>query len=56
MSFGSEINISKSILTWTFSIDNLFNEKYIDHLSTIKENDILNIGRSFNIGINYQIN
>lgn len=55
LAFGSDINISKSKLTWNISIDNLFNEKYIDHLSVLKEDDILNIGRSFNFGINYQL-
>jgi len=53
LAIGSEFNISN--LTWTFSIDNLFNEKYIDHLSVLKEDNILNIGRSFNFGINYQL-
>ena len=40
-----------------FSINNLFNEKYIDHLSTLKEVSLLNPGRNFtfSLGIPFEL-
>ena len=55
LAFGSEFGNSKNKLVWTISIDNLFNEKYVDHLSVLKEDDILNIGRSVNFALSYEL-
>ena len=55
LAFGSEFGNSKNKLVWTLSIDNLFNEKYVDHLSVLKEDEILNIGRSVNFALSYKL-
>jgi len=45
---GFDFIMSKSVISLDFSIDNLFGEKYVDHLSRYKS-FAMNPGRSFNL-------
>lgn len=45
---GFDFIMSKSVISLDFSIDNLFDEKYVDHLSRYKS-FAMNPGRSFNL-------
>lgn len=51
--FGGNISINKSDLRIKLSINNLFNESYISHLSALKLDDIPNPGRNFTLGVNF---
>jgi len=55
LGIGGEISISKHILTINISGSNLMNTKYINHLSRLKVDGIANMGRNFNIGMNYTL-
>ena len=46
--FGSDFVFSKTIASVDFSVDNIANTKYVDHLSRYK-NYALNPGRSINL-------
>jgi iron complex outermembrane receptor protein len=45
--FGGDINFGERTLSLTGSVNNLFDKKYIDHLSTLKEVGYYNPGRNF---------
>jgi iron complex outermembrane recepter protein len=53
ISIGGKIKIENQLMSVTLSCNNLFDTKYIDHLSTLKEVGLFNPGR--NIGINIKI-
>ena len=46
--FNNELNIS-------IAGNNLFNKKYISHLSRLKPDGIFNIGRNFSLGLTYNL-
>jgi iron complex outermembrane receptor protein len=50
---GGSVKINNQLLSLNISADNLFDTKYIDHLSTLKEVGFFNPGR--NIAINLKI-
>lgn len=50
---GTEIKCAKQMMSLSVQVNNLLNETYIDHLSTLKEMGYYNIGR--NISINLKI-
>lgn len=52
LGFGGDVLIGKNTFSTSISVNNLFNKKYISHLSRLKSDNILNIGRNFVIGIN----
>lgn len=49
---GSKINIQKQSFNWYFSVNNLFDKEYIDHLSALKPLNLSNIGRNIVFGVN----
>lgn len=49
---GTELHIKNQALKFNFIVSNLFNTEYIDHLSTLRDLNILDMGRSFNIRLN----
>jgi len=52
---GVTVNAFKRPLTLSVSGTNLSNKVYVNHLSRLKGDGIPNMGRSFNIGLNYKI-
>jgi len=50
---GGEIMLFENSLQISITGTNLTNEKYIDHLSSLKNNNLSNIGRNIIFGINY---
>ncbi len=54
ISFGAEKKITKYRFSFSSGVNNLFNQKYIDHLSTLKELNYYQTGR--NIYVNFKIN
>jgi len=53
--FGSEIYLNKQVVVLNFNISNLLNTEYIDHLSTLRDLNILDMGRSFNVSLSIPI-
>lgn len=49
--FGTDIYFNNQVVKLNFNISNLLNTQYIDHLSTLRELNILDMGRSFNLRI-----
>ncbi|MEZ4874930.1 MAG: TonB-dependent receptor [Flavobacteriaceae bacterium] len=49
--FGAEIAWKKAVVKWGVNTTNLTNEKYINHLSRLKADGILNPGRSINMNL-----
>ncbi len=49
MSIGSKINIKKTPINWSVSINNLLDTAYYDHLSTLKDLNFFNMGRNISI-------
>lgn len=50
--FGGDIKFLKKSINFNLSANNLLNKEYIAHLSRLKTDGILNMGRSFTLGIN----
>ncbi len=50
--FGGDIKFLKKSVNITFSANNLLNKRYIAHLSRLKSDNILNMGRSVVVGLN----
>jgi iron complex outermembrane receptor protein len=50
---GSEIILGRQHISWAFCVNNVFDTKYFDHLSTLKEVGFFNPGR--NISLNLRI-
>lgn len=48
---NTEIKISNQNLNIGLSVNNIFDEKYIDHLSTLKEVNLFNPGRNFALSV-----
>ncbi len=53
LGFGSTFNWKKNSLNFTVNATNLFNQKYIAHLSRLKADGIPNIGRNIILGLNF---
>jgi iron complex outermembrane receptor protein len=53
--FGGDISLSSLIINTSFSINNLFDTKYIHHLSRLKSDGILNASRNFVFGLSFEI-
>ena len=54
IAFGFEKHFKKQIFTFSTGINNLFNEKYINHLSTLKGLNFYETGRNFYINFKIQ--
>lgn len=52
---GGSIDVFKNELNITISGNNLTNKTYINHLSRLKPDGILNMGRNINIGLTYHL-
>jgi len=54
---GGNIKANNQLISLGLSVNNIFDKKYIDHLSTLKEVEFFNIGRnlSFNLAIPFGI-
>ncbi|TDQ25812.1 TonB-dependent receptor [Tenacibaculum caenipelagi] len=52
---GGDIQISKYTFTTSLAINNLFDKKYINHLSRLKSDNIMNAGRNIVIGIEFTL-
>ncbi len=52
---GGDIIINKYKITTSVVVNNLFNKKYINHLSRLKADGILNSGRNIVLGIEFNI-
>ncbi len=55
LGFGGDISLSDFKISTSFSINNLFDTEYIDHLSRLKSDGILNAGRNFVLGMSFEI-
>ena len=57
LSIGGNIQIKDQFISLSISANNLFDKKYIDHLSTLKEVNLYNPGRniSFNLRIPFEV-
>ena len=53
--FGGDILIHKYTFTTSITVNNLFDKKYINHLSRLKSDGILNAGRNIVLGVNFTI-
>ena len=53
--FGGDVYLSDFKVNTSFSVNNLFNTKYINHLSRLKSDGILNTGRNFVFGLSFEI-
>jgi iron complex outermembrane receptor protein len=51
--FGGKVKLLKNDLAISVSGTNLTDKKYINHLSRLKPEGILNIGKNFNVGLTY---
>ncbi len=52
VNIGSEIAIKNQKINWFVAANNLFNEVYIDHLSSFKALNLNNMGRNIVFGVN----
>ena len=48
---GTNIKLNNQTITFNLNISNIFDTEYIDHLSTLKDMNILDMGRSINFRI-----
>ncbi|WP_339662590.1 TonB-dependent receptor [uncultured Polaribacter sp.] len=55
LGFGGDVIIGKTTFSTSISVNNLFDQKYINHLSRLKADEILNQGRNIVLGINFNI-
>ena len=53
LSGSHKIDISENSLNIFWSVDNLLNEEYIDHMSRLKNLGIHEMGRNISVGLNY---
>ena len=51
LSFGGNIKIKNQFMSLIISANNLFDRKYIDHLSTLKEVNLYNPGRNITLSL-----
>ena len=54
LGFGGDISLSDFKISTSFSINNVFDTKYIHHLSRLKSDGILNAGRNFVLGMSFE--
>lgn len=54
LAFGGTIPFGKKTIDVNLNANNLFNEKYISHLSRLKTDGIQNIGRNISIGLDFK--
>ena len=52
---GGDIQISKYTFTTSLAINNLFDKEYINHLSRLKSDGIMNAGRNIVLGIEFTL-
>jgi iron complex outermembrane receptor protein len=50
---GTDLKVKNQIVSFSLTASNLLNTRYFDHLSTLKDVGIYNMGR--NISLNIQI-
>jgi iron complex outermembrane receptor protein len=55
LGFGGDVEVNSLKFNTNISMNNLFNTKYIHHLSRLKPDGILNAGRNLVIGISFKI-
>ena len=55
LGFGGDVILGKTTFSTSISVNNLFDKKYINHLSRLKADAILNQGRNIVLGINFNI-
>ena len=55
LGFGGTLQIFKNELETSVSVTNLTDKEFINHLSRLKSDGILNMGRSINIGLSYKL-
>lgn len=55
LGIGGDIVINKYTFTTSLTANNIFNKKYINHLSRLKGDNILNSGRNIVLGIKFNI-
>lgn len=51
ISLGTSLNFGRQKMMFSLSCNNIFDQKYIDHLSTLKEVDLYNPGRNFTLNL-----
>ena len=55
LGFGGTIHLGKTKFNTTLSVNNALDVKYINHLSRLKSDNILNTGRNIVLGVNFKI-
>jgi len=55
LNLGGNVFIAKQLLNIAFGVNNLFDKKYIDHLSTLKEVGLLNPGRNIYLSLSLNL-
>lgn len=55
LGFGGDIELNSLKFNTTFSVNNVFDTKYINHLSRLKYDGILNAGRNIVLGVSFKI-
>ena len=55
LGFGGDLTLKSLKLNTSLSINNLFNTKYIHHLSRLKPDGILNAGRNIVLGVRFKL-
>jgi iron complex outermembrane receptor protein len=53
--FGGDFSINSLKFSTAVTINNLFNKNYINHLSRLKSNGILNPGRNLGLSVNFKL-
>ena len=53
LSGSHKIDIAENSLNIFWSVDNLLNEEYFDHMSRLKNLGIHEMGRNISVGLNY---
>ncbi len=49
--FGTDIYINNQVVKFNLNVSNLLNTQYVDHLSTLRDLNIMDMGRSINLRI-----
>jgi iron complex outermembrane receptor protein len=52
---GGDLEFNSLKFNTTISVNNLFNTKYVHHLSRLKPDGILNAGRNIVMGVRFKI-
>ena len=53
ISGSHDLNFLNNNLTLGWSVNNLFDKEYVDHLSRLKNMGIHEMGRNISVGLNY---